>query len=60
MCLFTPSQEVRQTAEMTEVLATTVVTIAFAATGGGTLAEQILQCMESAINCNAKAFIRHG
>jgi hypothetical protein len=30
------------------------------ATGGGTLAGQILQCMESAINRSAKGFSRYG
>jgi NADPH2:quinone reductase len=35
-------------------------TIAFDATGGGLLAGQILHCMESAINRNAKAFSRYG
>jgi NADPH:quinone reductase-like Zn-dependent oxidoreductase len=47
-------------AELTEALAITGATIAFDATGGGLLAGQILQCMESAINRNAKAFSRYG
>jgi NADPH:quinone reductase-like Zn-dependent oxidoreductase len=37
-------------AELSDALASTGATIAFDATGGGTLAGQILQCMESAIN----------
>ena len=35
-------------AELTDALAATGATIAFDATGGGTLAGQILQCMEAA------------
>ena len=47
-------------AELTDALAATGATIAFDATGGGTLAGQILQCMESAINRNAKEYSRYG
>ena len=46
--------------ELQNALASTGATIAFDATGGGTLAGQILQCMESAINRNAKEFSRYG
>ena len=48
------------TAELTDALAETGATIAFDATGGGTLAGQILQCMESAINRSAKEYSRYG
>ena len=48
-------------AELTDALASTGATIAFDATGGGTLAGQILQCMETAINrSNAKEYSRYG
>ncbi len=47
-------------AELTDALASTGATIAFDATGGGTLAGQILQCMEAAINRNAKEYSRYG
>jgi len=47
-------------AELTDALAATGATIAFDATGGGTLAGQILQCMEAAINRNAKEYSRYG
>ena len=47
-------------AELIDALAATGATIAFDATGGGTLAGQILQCMESAINRNAKEYSRYG
>ncbi len=46
--------------ELTDALASTGATIAFDATGGGTLAGQILQCMEVAINRNAKEYSRYG
>ena len=45
---------------LTDALASTGATIAFDATGGGTLAGQILQCMESAINRKAKEYSRYG
>lgn len=45
---------------LTDALASTGATIAFDATGGGTLAGQILQCMEVAINRNAKEYSRYG
>jgi len=47
-------------ADLTDALAATGATIAFDATGGGTLAGQILQCMEVAINRNAKEYSRYG
>ena len=47
-------------AELTDALAATGATLAFDATGGGTLAGQILQCMEAAINRSAKAYSRYG
>ena len=47
-------------ADLTDALAATGATIAFDATGGGQLAGQILQCMESAINRNAKEYSRYG
>ena len=47
-------------AELTDALAATGATIAFDATGGGTLASQILECMEAAINRNAKEYSRYG
>ena len=47
-------------ADLTDALAATGATIAFDATGGGTLAGQILQCMEAAINRNAKEYSRYG
>ncbi len=45
---------------LTDVLASTGATIAFDATGGGTLAGQILQGMESAISRNATDYSRYG
>ena len=47
-------------ADLTDALAATGATIAFDATGGGTLAGQILQCMESAINRKAGEYSRYG
>ncbi len=47
-------------AELTDALAATGATIAFDATGGGTLAGQILAGMEAAINRNAKEYSRYG
>jgi hypothetical protein len=46
--------------ELTEALAQTRATLAFDATGGGTLASQILSCMESAIQREAKEYSRYG
>ena len=46
--------------ELTDALAATGATIAFDATGGGTLAGQILQCMEGAINRSTKEYSRYG
>ena len=47
-------------ADLTEALAQTGATLAFDATGGGTLASQILACMESAIQREAKEYSRYG
>jgi len=47
-------------ADLTNALAATGATIAFDATGGGTLAAQILQCMEAAINRSAGEYSRYG
>lgn len=47
-------------AELTDALASTGATIAFDATGGGTLAGRILQCMEGAISRNAREYSRYG
>ena len=47
-------------AELTDALTATGATIAFDATGGGTLASQILGCMEAALNRNAKEYSRYG
>jgi NADPH2:quinone reductase len=46
--------------ELTEALVATGATIAFDATGGGTLAGQILGCMEAALNRQAKEYSRYG
>jgi NADPH:quinone reductase-like Zn-dependent oxidoreductase len=46
--------------ELTEALVETGATIAFDAIGGGTLASQILTCMEMALNKNTKQFSRYG
>jgi len=46
--------------ELTEALVETGATIAFDAIGGGTLASQILTCMEMALNKNTKLFSRYG
>jgi NADPH:quinone reductase-like Zn-dependent oxidoreductase len=46
--------------ELTEALVATGATIAFDAIGGGTLASQILTCMEIAINKGAKEYSRYG
>jgi NADPH:quinone reductase-like Zn-dependent oxidoreductase len=46
--------------ELTQALVETGATIAFDAIGGGTLASQILTCMEMALNKNAKQFSRYG
>lgn len=46
--------------DLTDALAATGATIAFDATGGGTLAGTILQCMESAISRNSKEYSRYG
>lgn len=46
--------------DLTEALAATGATIAFDATGGGTLAAQILTAMESAINRSVTGYNRYG
>jgi NADPH:quinone reductase len=46
--------------ELTEALVATGATIAFDATGGGTLAGQILTAMEIALNRTAKEYSRYG
>ncbi len=46
--------------ELTEALVATGATIAFDAIGGGTLAGQILTCMEAALTKAAKAYNRYG
>ena len=45
---------------LTEALVATGATLAFDATGGGTLAGQILGCMEAAANRTAKEYSRYG
>jgi NADPH:quinone reductase len=45
---------------LTDALADTGATIAFDATGGGTLAGQILGCMETALNRTAREYSRYG
>jgi NADPH:quinone reductase-like Zn-dependent oxidoreductase len=47
-------------ADLTNALAETGATIAFDAIGGGKLAGQILACMETAINREAKVYSRYG
>ena len=47
-------------ARLTDALAATGATLAFDAIGGGRLAGQILQCMEVAINRNAREYSRYG
>lgn len=46
--------------DLTQALINTGATIAFDAIGGGTLASQILTCMEAAINQSAKGYSRYG
>ncbi|CAE6889859.1 zinc-binding dehydrogenase [Paraburkholderia domus] len=46
--------------DLTDALESTGATIAFDATGGGTLASQILGCMEAAMNRTAKPYSRYG
>ena len=46
--------------DLTAALVATGATIAFDAIGGGTLAGQILTCMEAAINQSAKEYSRYG
>lgn len=46
--------------DLTAALVATGATLAFDATGGGTLAGQILTCMEAAANATAKEYSRHG
>jgi NADPH2:quinone reductase len=47
-------------AELTQALVETGATIAFDATGGGTLAGQILSCMEAALTRTATEYSRYG
>jgi NADPH:quinone reductase len=47
-------------AELTQALVATGATLAFDATGGGTLAGQILGCMEAALNRTTKEYSRYG
>jgi NADPH2:quinone reductase len=46
--------------DLTEALAATGATLAFDAIGGGTLAGQILTCMETALNRGATTYSRYG
>src|SRR4029079_7047185 len=46
--------------DLTQALVDTGATIAFDATGGGTLASQILACMEAAIGRSAAGYNRYG
>ena len=46
--------------DLTDALAATGATIAFDAIGGGKLAGQILTCMETAANHDAKVYSRYG
>lgn len=47
-------------AELTDALEATGATLAFDATGGGTLASRILTCMEAAANRGAAEYSRYG
>jgi NADPH:quinone reductase len=47
-------------ADLTEALVATGATLAFDATGGGTLANQILMAMESALSRQATTYSRYG
>jgi hypothetical protein len=46
--------------DLTKALIATGATLAFDAIGGGTLAGQILTCMEAAVNATAKTYSRYG
>ena len=46
--------------QLTQALVETGATLAFDATGGGTLASQILACMEAALGRNATTYSRYG
>lgn len=46
--------------DLTSALVATGATLGFDATGGGTLANQILQAMEAALNQNATTYSRYG
>lgn len=48
------------TDDLTAALVATGATLAFDATGGGTLAGQILACMEAAVNATATEYNRYG
>lgn len=47
-------------ADLTDALAATKATIAFDATGGGSLGSQILSCMEAAAQRNMETYSRYG
>jgi NADPH2:quinone reductase len=47
-------------ADLTEAMAATGATLAFDATGGGKLPNQLLTCMEAAISRTAKGYSRYG
>jgi NADPH2:quinone reductase len=47
-------------ADLTEAISATGATLAFDAIGGGTLAGQILTCMEAALTRSAKEYSRYG
>lgn len=47
-------------AELTQALAETGATLAFDAIGGGTMAAQVLGCMEAAVNRGATQYSRYG
>jgi NADPH:quinone reductase len=46
--------------ELTQALSATSATLAFDAIGGGSLASQILTCMETAASAKAESFSRYG
>jgi NADPH2:quinone reductase len=46
--------------DLTDALATTGATIAFDAVGGGSLASQVLGCMEAAVNRGVSVYSRYG
>jgi NADPH2:quinone reductase len=48
------------TEDLTQALIDTSATVAFDATGGGSLASQILTCMEAALSTTSKEYSRYG